>query len=114
MLRAFKAGKSGGKAAWHIGTGNQGVGSIARTERKMSVMKKKTILIAGAVVLLAAGGIFFRVMKGMEKPAEYETRPTVSAEAVSYTHLSYMLPVVVAGGILTAISFAFGIYARCV
>ena len=43
-------------------------------------MKKKTILIAGAVVLLAAGGIFFRVMKGMEKPAEYETRPTVSAE----------------------------------
>ena len=43
-------------------------------------MKKKTILIAGAVVLLAAGGIFFRVMKGMEKPVEYETRPTVSAE----------------------------------
>lgn len=34
----------------------------------------------GAVIVLAAGGIFFRVMKGMEKPAEYETRPTVSAE----------------------------------
>ncbi len=57
-------------------------------------MKKKTILIAGAVVLLAAGGIFFRVMKGMEKPAEYETRPTVSAEVpqtgdiVLYTDLT--------------------------
>ena len=57
-------------------------------------MKKKTILIAGAVVLLAAGGILFRVIKGMEKPAEYETRPTVSAEApqtgdiVLYTDLT--------------------------
>lgn len=44
-------------------------------------MKKSKGLILGAVIVLAAGGILFRVVRGLEKPAEYETRPTVSAEA---------------------------------
>lgn len=44
-------------------------------------MKKGTKkLIAGAVIVLAAAGIVFRVVKGMEKPAEYESRPTVAAQ----------------------------------
>lgn len=57
-------------------------------------MKKRNIYVLGAVIVLAAGGILFRVVKGMEKPAKYETRPAVSAEVpligdiVLYTDLT--------------------------
>jgi multidrug efflux system membrane fusion protein len=57
-------------------------------------MKKRNIVIIGAVIVLAAGGIFFRMIKGMEKPAGYETRPAVSVETpgtgdiVLYTDLT--------------------------
>lgn len=60
-------------------------------------MKKKNVVILGAVIVLVAGGIFLRVVKGMEKPAEYETRPAVSAEIprtgdiVLYTDLTGMV-----------------------
>ena len=44
-------------------------------------MKKGTKkLAAGVIILLAAAGIVFRVVKGMEKPEEYEVRPTVAAQ----------------------------------
>lgn len=57
-------------------------------------MKKKTGLILGAVIVLAAGGLLFRAVKGREKPAEYETRPTVAVaipqtgDIVLYTDLT--------------------------
>lgn len=57
-------------------------------------MKKRNVLILGAVVVLAAGGLLFRAVRGTEKPAEYEARPTVSAETprtgdiVLYTELT--------------------------
>ena len=57
-------------------------------------MKKRKVFIISAVMVLAAGGILFRVMKGMEKPVGYETRPAVSVETpeigdiVLYTDLT--------------------------
>ena len=57
-------------------------------------MKKRNVFVLGTIIILAAGVILFRVAKGMEKPAEYETRPTVSVEVpltgdiVLYTELT--------------------------
>ena len=62
-------------------TGKRNRGLISPNRKEGVNMRKTTKrLLAGGLVLVAAAGIGWNVIKSMEQPAQYENRPTISAE----------------------------------